>query len=172
VKLTGCSLSDNSLFSNVQLLSLKQCWAVKDLSSFRNIPHLHLENFAFVKDFSCLGNQRYLKIIECPRLTDEAVRNFGNVFHLSIVNCDAVSEITGLTNNRYVICKWNRCLTKIHLPGKDYLFVSVRKCYQMVELQITGRVYSLEVFPEISVKGLDSDYLNGDQLQYQLCSFP
>jgi hypothetical protein len=42
----------------------------------------------------------------------------------------------------------------------------------MVELQITGRVYSLEVFPEISVKGLDSDYLNGDQLQYQLCSFP
>jgi hypothetical protein len=167
IMLYGCSLPDYSMFSNVQILLLKECFSLSDLTPFRNVPHLDLELLVRVKDFSCLGNQKYLKISKCDGLTDEAVSHFGNIFHLCVIDCK-ITVVNGLTHNRYIALESNDSLKEIHLPGKDYLCVIVRYCWVPVVVHLTGRVYSLETAENkrCSVKGLDGkcSYLNGEEV--------
>jgi hypothetical protein len=140
VKLYDSSLPDYSTFSNVQMLVLKDCSTLDNVHPLKNIPYLHLETLKNVKDFSCLGTQRYLKIARCEGLNDEAVTHFGNISHLSILNCNIITVRTRLTHNRFMILDSNDSLKEIHLPGKDYIHVTARCCFNLTRLNLTGRV--------------------------------
>jgi hypothetical protein len=168
IMLSGCSLTDYSKFSNVQILLLKECFNLSDLTPFKNIPYLDLELLVRVKDFSCLGNQKYLKIAKCDGLTDEAVSHFGNIFHLCVIGCN-ITVVNGLTHNRFIAFESNDSLKEIHLPGTDYICVIVRYCWVHVVVHLTGRIYSLETADnkKCSVKGLNGNcsYLNGEEVE-------
>jgi hypothetical protein len=166
VKLSSSHLPDYSMFSNVQILYLKDCSTLIDLQPFRNVPYLHLETLRYAKDFSCLGNQRYLKISRCEGLNDEAVSHFGNIYYLCIFNCN-VSVIEGLTHNRFIILDSNDKLKEIYLPGDDYILVAARYCFNFARIHLTGRVYSLEVSElgrNMESLKLNCSYLNGKEV--------
>jgi hypothetical protein len=166
VKLSNSHLADCSMFSNVQILHLKDCSTLIDLQPFKNVPYLHLESLRYAKDFSCLGSQRYLKISRCEGLNDEAVSHFGNIYHLCIFNCN-ISIINGLTHNRFIILDSNDKLKEIYLPGKDYIHVAARYCFNLARIHLTGRVYSLDI-SELgrSMESLkrNCSYLNGKEM--------
>jgi hypothetical protein len=169
VSLHDSSLSDYSLFSNLQMLYLKECSTLTDLTSFKNVPYLHLSALTNVKDFSCLGNQKCLKISRCEGLTDEAVSHFGNIFRLCIVDCNNIVALKGFAHNQLLFFKSNDRLKEIHLSGKDYIFVSVTINWQLTKMHLTGRVYSLEAtesekFSVESLKG-NCSYVNGKEVQ-------
>jgi hypothetical protein len=146
IKINYCDFSVGSVFSRVQILhlALPQKHLV-DLTPFHQIPYLHLEDLPPRANFSCLGAQRYLKICRCYGLTDADIARFGNIFRLSIEDCHKITHVVRLKNNRYLdIFCCNRIIT-IELPGKDFLRVSIKGCCELRNLNITGKVYSLEV---------------------------
>jgi hypothetical protein len=124
---------------------LADCTGINDLFPFRNIPYLVLEALTSVKDFSCLGNQKYLNIIKCDGLSDDAITHFGNIFHLSIVDCHHITHLKGLNNNRFIRVHFCHCVQSTDLPGREYISVSLIGCPWLLNLNITGKVYSLEL---------------------------
>jgi hypothetical protein len=68
VDLYGCTLTQWSVFSKVQVLILRECLSLKDITPFKDIPYLELQRLDDVKDFTSLGNHRCLIISECPGL--------------------------------------------------------------------------------------------------------
>jgi hypothetical protein len=158
------------MFSNVQILVLKDSSTLVDLQPLQNIRYLRLESLRYMKNFSCLGkHQKYIKISSCPGLTDEAVNNhYGNVYHLCITNC-RIRIIKGLTHNRFINLDSNDQLIEIDLPGKDYIRVTARYCFNLTRIQLTGIVYSLEVSDRgrIMMGSLkrNCNYLNGKDTQ-------
>jgi hypothetical protein len=168
VLLSGFALPDYSMFANVQRLYLSELTSLVDLSPFKDIPYLHLSHLSNVKDFSCLENQKYLKISQCDGVTDEAVSRFGNIFSLTIFGC-GISVVKGLTHNTFISFESNFKLKEIHLPGKDYVCVSVKKSWLPVVVFLTGRIYSLETAGNktLSVEGLEGNcsYLNGEEVE-------
>jgi hypothetical protein len=169
VKLYDSSLPDYSMFSNVRMLVLRDCSTLTDLEPFKNIPYLHLEILRDVNDFSCLGTQRYLKVARCEGLTDNAVAQFGHIYHLCICYCN-ISVLTGLTHNRFIILESNDSLKEIHLPGQDYIHVTTRCCFNLTRINLTGRVYSLEVGGSGgSMENLKRhcSYLNGQEVNQE-----
>jgi hypothetical protein len=58
VDLYGCTLTQWSVFSKVQVLILRECLSLKDITPFKDIPYLELQRLDEVKDFTSLGNHR------------------------------------------------------------------------------------------------------------------
>jgi hypothetical protein len=160
-------LPDYSAFTNVQMLHLQECWSLSDISPFKDVPFLQLEILMKVKDFSCLGNQKYLKIAQCPGLTDEAVSHFGNVYHLCIVGC-SIGVVKGLTHNRFLKFESNVYLKEVYLTGKDYILVCFQFCGNQMKVHLTGRIYSLEFTENTICNTADlrrkCNYLNGEEI--------
>jgi hypothetical protein len=167
VLLSGFAIPDYSMFCNVQRVYLSELTSLSDLSPFKDIPYLDLAHLSNGRDFSCLGNQRYLKIAQCDGVTDEAVSHFGNISHLSFFGC-GISVIKGLTHNMFISFESNLKLKEIHLQGKDYIRVSVKRSWPPVAVYLTGRIYSLEIADNkrCSVEGLEGNcnYLNGEEV--------
>jgi hypothetical protein len=167
LRLASCDIQGYSMFSNVQKLDLIEPTGNIDITPLRNVPYLHLEGLPILTDLSCFGNQRYLNICGCTGLSNEAVRNFGNVFHLSIRNCIGITEIIGLTNNSKVNIDSCHLLKKLDLRGKDYISVSVLKCNDLNDFRVSGRIYYLEFLRntpwEKSLFDFNYEYLNGEK---------
>jgi hypothetical protein len=167
VRLHSCSPKNYSVFSNVQILTLCDCRGVRDVYPFRNVPYLILDKLTSVEDFSCLGNQKYLHIVNCNGLSDEAMTHFGNVFHLFIVDCHQVTHVKGLNNNRFIRFHVCHCIQSVDLPGREYIRVSMTGCPWLLNLNITGKVYSLEVTKsnrwDKEFLARHCDYVNGEE---------
>jgi hypothetical protein len=145
LRLSHCTTIDFLKFANVQILSLQNSPGIEDVSIFQNIPYLTLSDLSSVKDFSSLGKQKYLSLSHCDGLSDEHLSGFGNVFRLSIFGCRGISEVKGLEKNKFLLIHSCYQLTTVILSGKDYVQVSIRECFQLGKLELSGRVYSLEV---------------------------
>jgi hypothetical protein len=96
MSLRSCKIGDSSSFANFQILDVINCPSITDIRPFKEITYLHLTDLPEVKDFSSLGSQRYLMICCCDGLSSEAVKGFGNVFHLHITRCNNVLEFKSL----------------------------------------------------------------------------
>jgi hypothetical protein len=103
VKLHNCRISSHSSFTRVQILTLSRCLSIRGIKPFKDIPYLELKQLPEVKDFSSLGSQRYLKIDDCPGLSNEAMRGFGNVFQLCISCCHNLTEVRSLNGNNRIL---------------------------------------------------------------------
>jgi hypothetical protein len=108
-----------------------------------------------VKDFSSLGNQRYLVICQCEGPSNEAVKGFGNVFHLHITSCNNVIEFKNLHGKNNKILTFISCLglRLLELSEQEYLRVIIRNCSGLDDFKIYGTVYSLDFihFSEVSI---------------------
>jgi hypothetical protein len=167
IRLAFCDIQSYSMFSNVQKLVLIEPTGTTDITPLRNIPYLHLEGLPILTDLSCLGKQRFLDIYRCSGLSNETVRNFGNVFHLSIRDCVGVTEIVGLANNSKIYLHGCDLLQRVDLRGNDYISVSVLKCNDLNDFSASGRIYYLEFLRstpwEKSMFAFNYDYLNGEK---------
>jgi hypothetical protein len=144
VRLHDCRLSSYSSFSKVQILTLNDCYLIRDISPFKDIPYVELIQLSGVRDFSCLGSQRYLKVDDCPGLSNEAMRRFGNVFQLCISNCYNITEVSNLLgNNRFLTLESCCALKSVELSNEDYIHVTINRI-NLDNFNILGSVYSLD----------------------------
>jgi hypothetical protein len=169
VHLTYCTLRTYSVFSNVEkLIIIDPFDGPTDITPLRNIAYLHLEGLSRVKSLSCLGHQRYLRIVRCDGLSNEAVnQHFRNVFHLFIDNCKNITEVVGLTNNSKIDIYGCQRLKRVVLHGKSYIYVSISDCDELTDFSGSGTIYSLRFVNNErcgkALCSLDYEYLNGEQ---------
>jgi hypothetical protein len=146
VKLRSNNVSETSSFSKVQSLVLYGRSSLTDISPFKDIPYLQLQCLPNV-NFSCLGNQRFLMISQCPGLSSEDVRGFGNVFHLWIFKCHSLKDVsTSKGRSKFLIVDCCSGLESVTLSESDYFQVRILKCNSLGNFRIQGTVYSLD-FP-------------------------
>jgi hypothetical protein len=145
VKLHSCRISQSSSFSKVQILELTDGSSITEIIPFKNVPYLHLQWLPEVKDFSSLGNQRYLMICHCEGPSNEAMKGFGNIFHLYITSCNNVTEIENLRGHKNKILYLGDCLglRLLELSEQDYIQVNIRSCSNLDDFKIHGTIYSL-----------------------------
>jgi hypothetical protein len=167
LRLCSCDIQSYSMFSNVQKLVLIEPTGDMDIRPLRNIPYLHLEDLQAATDLSCLGNQRCLHIVRCHGLSNEAVKNFGNVFQLSIWDCNGVSEVVGLNNTGKLELHDCQQLKKVDLRGNDYISVYVLLCNDLDDFRASGRIYYLKFARGTpwrkSLFACNYEYLNGEK---------
>jgi hypothetical protein len=104
VYLMQAEITNLSIFSDAQVVVLKDCPCIKSISPLRTVPYLTLDELPRVKDFSCLGeHQKYLKIGSSFHLHNDVVDDkFQRINTLELENCPGVTKIDGLSENKFL----------------------------------------------------------------------
>jgi hypothetical protein len=144
VTLSSPDLTDISMFSRVQCVTLFSCLALSDISALQNVPYVSLRHCPAIQNFFYLGKQRYLGLEGFSNLTGEEFYNLNEVRCLEVFRCSNVRFIRGLTGTRRLTVFQCPKLWTVHLSGSEYLSISFNYCPSLSELQVAGKsVYSL-----------------------------
>jgi hypothetical protein len=138
------SFNNLSLFQNVQIIDLRYCYCINDISSIAQVPYITIVSCEHITDFSCFGpQQHYLCLEQCSALTNKDVEeNFPGISWLRI--SAAVITKLRLSNNRYLEVNYCDDLTEIVLEGPEsYIRVELEGCSSLEIVRVTGSVYHL-----------------------------
>jgi Leucine-rich repeat (LRR) protein len=143
VCLMKAEIHDLSVFSDVQIVVLKDCPHIYDISPLKTVPYITLDHIQ-VTDFSPLGDrQKYLKIANCFYLRDIGNR-FRRIKTLEFESCLNLTKIEGLSGNKFLSISNCSYLKRLVLRG-NHTKVSLINCESLVSLLVLGKIYSLTV---------------------------
>jgi hypothetical protein len=145
--LTGSSVSDSSLplLAGCQRVTLDHCWKLRDVSCLRQVPHISLVCCKGIADFTALGAARFLDLTGCDGLTDQQLGHLGEVRRLNISSCPAVSDLSVLRNNLFLLAEGCQRLRRAEVVCRAARLVSLARCLALQEVAVSGRVRVLRV---------------------------